>query len=461
MEHIETLEPEALAGGHVHRHDRRDDSRSASGPGPHRERRPGRIDREHSDGIVHIVKRARGGDRSALRREAEVLRSIGHPMLVRLVELRDLADTTEMVMGDCSGPSLAALLADPETSPGVATAHLADTCEVVARLHALGWAHGRICTDHVLSATRGMKRLCSLSAAMPIDVDAGLARQDRIALLRMVDEWVVMSTRQPIRTAPWRHLVATRVARSTRKLSDDPDPLLLARILRRCGDLRRIGARTGLAAASIVLALLVIPMLLFGRTDPGAHGVARSNAAGARVDPGRPVHSTASSTRTDGPTTVPPTSAAPRPDPPPMSAATAVAGPDTSHPSGAAEPNACDSPASAPAVAIDLDGDGCGEPVTVSGSTVIVGSRRFRIGAPGDVVAVGDWDCDGRRTPAVLQLATGTVHVFEDWASERGPVAATDVGSVTDAVGFAAADEPCGPPKVLTADGSSEAVRVP
>lgn len=41
---------------------------------------------------------------------------------------------------------------------------------------------------------------------------------------------------------------------------------------------------------------------------------------------------------------------------------------------------------------------------------------RFEVGRPGDEVAIGDWDCDGTATPAVLRPGTGEVFVFSGWA---------------------------------------------
>ncbi len=81
--------------------------------------------------------------------------------------------------------------------------------------------------------------------------------------------------------------------------------------------------------------------------------------------------------------------------------------------------------------------DGCGDAVTIEGNVVIVGERRYRFGSEGDVVAVGDWDCDGSATPAVLRPATGAVHVFDEWATDGEPTTATAWGDVTGALTFA------------------------
>src|SRR5687768_12665839 len=43
------------------------------------------------------------------------------------------------------------------------------------------------------------------------------------------------------------------------------------------------------------------------------------------------------------------------------------------------------------------------EPVEIDGTELRAAGRRWSVGAEGDLVAVGDWWCDGRRTVAVLR----------------------------------------------------------
>jgi tRNA A-37 threonylcarbamoyl transferase component Bud32 len=81
----------------------------------------------------------------------------------------------------------------------------------------------------------------------------------------------------------------------------------------------------------------------------------------------------------------------------------------------------------------DLDGDGCREPLTITGHVVSSGARRWAVGEPGDVVAVADWDCDGTATPAMLRTRSGDVFVFSSWSPPRGSTDVTAVSTVAGA----------------------------
>ncbi len=76
-------------------------------------------------------------------------------------------------------------------------------------------------------------------------------------------------------------------------------------------------------------------------------------------------------------------------------------------------------------LAADVDGDGCEDPLDWRPDAAEVaypaedGSRlRFRIGRPGDELVVGDWDCDGIATAAVVRSSTGETFLFDAWAGE-------------------------------------------
>jgi hypothetical protein len=96
-------------------------------------------------------------------------------------------------------------------------------------------------------------------------------------------------------------------------------------------------------------------------------------------------------------------------------------------PIGRAGPGECPS---TPVPLADVDGDGCAESVRVDGRIVQAGTARWSLGEPGDVAAVGDWDCDGSASPALLRPATGDVFVFTRWAVDGEAVTVDAVESV-------------------------------
>jgi hypothetical protein len=64
---------------------------------------------------------------------------------------------------------------------------------------------------------------------------------------------------------------------------------------------------------------------------------------------------------------------------------------------------------------------------------VSVAGARWTVGEPGDSVLVGDWNCDGIATVAVLRPASGEVFVFDGWAATGTDLVATAVPSVAGA----------------------------
>ncbi|HEY8543827.1 MAG TPA: hypothetical protein VIL36_02225 [Acidimicrobiales bacterium] len=150
---------------------------------------------------------------------------------------------------------------------------------------------------------------------------------------------------------------------------------------------------------------------------------------------------------------LPSRSAAP-PDCPSSSASTA----STASTASAAPASA--SASSAPVV--DIDGDGCGEALTIAAGVVTADDRRWRVAEPDDSVVVADWDCDGRATPAVYRVATGDVFVFDGWADASGPLEVAAVGSVVGGTRIAdtATDDPCPTLAIEMPDGEQHPVEV-
>jgi tRNA A-37 threonylcarbamoyl transferase component Bud32 len=92
-------------------------------------------------------------------------------------------------------------------------------------------------------------------------------------------------------------------------------------------------------------------------------------------------------------------------------------------------PPACDDerPATPPDATIldaDVEGRGCTVPVAWDGAQLTVPlqdgqAARYDLAAdPGDVLLLGDWDCDGRAAPALYRPPDGRLFVFEGFLDE-------------------------------------------
>ena len=97
------------------------------------------------------------------------------------------------------------------------------------------------------------------------------------------------------------------------------------------------------------------------------------------------------------------------------------------------------------------------EPVEVAGNEVRSGSHRWSVGEAGDVVAVGDWDCNGTVTPAVVRPAANRLYLFDAWATADAVTAASPGPTVPPNVTSIEA-KGCGRADVRTSSGTSHEV---
>ncbi len=83
----------------------------------------------------------------------------------------------------------------------------------------------------------------------------------------------------------------------------------------------------------------------------------------------------------------------------------------------------------------DVTGDGCAEEIDLTAGFVWVDGTPYPIGEAGDQVAVGDWDCDGIATVALVQSG-GRVYVFDSWP-RQSPLVGRLVADLTPPVQLA------------------------
>lgn len=84
---------------------------------------------------------------------------------------------------------------------------------------------------------------------------------------------------------------------------------------------------------------------------------------------------------------------------------------------------------------------------------------KYRLGEASDRLAVGDWDCDGLATPALVRPGTGEVFVFARWATATEPLTLAPT-AVVAAGATPVSDRPsrCGPLLLRTGQGATTTV---
>ena len=406
------------------------------------------------DGTELVVKACGAAGRDRLAREAEVLRRCRDLPVAELVAIGDGADHTELVTRRFGSVTLAeaGLL-----SPRERGAALAGLCRAVEQLHDAGWAHGELVAPHVLVEPAGSVRLCSLADATEVPTDRGSEARsaDEAALCALVLD--VLAQPGGFDSA----VVRIRWARATRRATAR---LASARGLRPAGQVLDVLRRarvpgTESAATPTDTAPAGSAPPEEARPEEGAArrrrarrshaerrgvpwwvvGVAAVGAAltvvlGARATDG---------SATDGIA--------------PEGPATDGTATDGTALQGSVPVDGGRSRPSTSIACAGREGDGGCEEITVDGRIVDVGEDSFEVGHPGDVVRVGDWDCDGRQTVVLLRPSTGDVFAFPGWAEARRPLDGERVATVAGATDLRAG-LPCGPPEVVLGDGSSTRV---
>lgn len=420
----------------------------------------------HDDHTLACKRPTGPGGAERIRAQAARLASVSHPGLVRLVDLREAADGPILVTAYVGTRTLDAAGALGADRVGRLVADLADT---VADLHAEGFVHGAIRPEHVL-VTGTTTVLCSPAPTPdgdPADDVAGIGQVLRAGLDPDLEEEPIPD-RRPWRRVPWlgyQHRALLTIA--DQATDDDPRRRPSARALATAvrdaigapdpvpsppGGPVQAGPTAPRPVAALVdrLVLLLRPPRRRWRTAPVAGERRRTGSAVAAA--GLVVAGTAvlvlggtsvlASGSGSGATETRPTSTAAPP------ASTAPPGPDC--PTGPA-----------PGELLQFDDDPCPERVRLAPGRLDVDGTRFRVGRPGNDLALGDWDCDGRTTLVLLRRGRGEVWHFPRWDPD-GPVAADPVATVPGARSLTAtAEPPCARLAVALPHGRSRPVTVP
>lgn len=423
-------------------------------------------------GRVVARKRSRNeADALRLQHEAAVLRSIRHPGVVELVDCERDADgvvlTTELV-GTHSLETLTSVTV--ERAAGLVAA----VAETVADLHDAGVVHGRIDPTHVLVGRDGRPVLCGFAGGgradttpppgppnMPGFCDPAVSSESTLAPtvdvygLGSLLRWLLVDSDgdgEPIPErryalsrlrSPWtgfhRRALLTLADRATDDVaSRRPPARRLARDLldtvpsaALVDDVAPTHRTSGVVKSGRIPKVLMLGIAaaacIVGATVFRDRGEA---ASATTAQEGPAVASTSTSSAPSTSTTARARDDAPR----------------------------C---ATNGLTAEDLDADGCGDPFHIEdGRIIVVGTKRFTAGEPGDRVAIGDWDCTGKATVALLRPSSGEVFVFGTWATALADVSVAPRTTVLGAVDLQTRTngKGCTSLVALRADGTEEEI---
>lgn len=341
---------------------------------------------EHADGQPVIVKEASGAEAVDLRAEADRLASAAHPGVVRLLSSEGDDDRWELRTAHGGRPLDVGPRVD---APALATIAAA-VATTLADLHAVGVVHGRLRAGHILVGASGRPVLCGFGPRL----DQPATPEDDVAALGqiLIDHLAGDQSPEPIPERRWRR---------RQRWSGWARASLLTIADQACADppSRRPSARR--LAASISESFPVDSESVVARTEaPDEPGEA------AELDPMDALRRSA---------ILLPSSGARR------SAGSLVGGVAAVVLGGALilRSQVDSRPASTSTTEPTTTTSIQEERIRIDGTVVSSPRGRFEVGQPGDLVEIGDFDCDGERTPAVLRPSTGEVFVFPQWSTTQ------------------------------------------
>lgn len=358
-----------------------------------------------SEGRLIAVKQVPAEQAVEVEREAELLKRLDHPGLVRFIDLVETADGDRALHTEFVNSETWATR--PLNDPAERAEGMAALATVVADLHQLGVAHLQLTASHVLHGENDRPVLCGL--ALAAEATPENCRTDVAALADLCHDpalgrgTVAEKLSLLAEEAREGNLSARELARRLDLIAPGRQARSVpARAVGR-GRLVNAGRRPRpktLLAVGAVMSSLVVAFALGARSrgpDP----------APAILDPASPQQPIA--TAETG--TAPPDLDAIDGDADPLDTTDRLLE-DTLPPaaSGSVSDQAALSDESWSVAAPD-------DAVAVPEAAAILehGGRRYAVGATGDFVETGDWDCDGRPTAAIVRPSTGEVVVFDDW----------------------------------------------
>ncbi|HEV2810660.1 MAG TPA: protein kinase [Acidimicrobiales bacterium] len=376
------------------------------------------------DGRLAVTKQAATGpELERLHREAEILRRAAHPGVVQL--LGELAGDHGVTVHTAfvGGGTLAEHLSTLGVERGARVA--ATIATTLADLHERGIAHRRLTPDHVLVTDADHVRLCGFADAVltgdAAPCGADVAAIDVEALAILVRD---LAERSPVNAASL-HAVAGRVL--------DVDPMARPSMRTLAQALAAVAGGADDAEPPAAQGRLILPAR---RSRP----VHRPRVSRTRIRlavltmVAVVVASVTTVVATRGTSTDPPAPLVAVVPPPPASANPST----TTTPARSSVPTSGDHRQGVRVWPPGPQPDP--EVVEVAAGVVSSSGRRWQVASADDLVAVGDWDCDGLATPAVVRHRTGRIWVYNKWAEGSQADLVEAAGTVPDAASARAVD---------------------
>ena len=416
-----------------------------------------------SEDRLIAIKQVSAERAAEIEREADLLRRLDHPGLVRFIDIVETADGgralhTEFVNSDTWATR-------PLTEPAERAAGMASLAGVVADLHRLGVAHLQLTPPHVLHGADDRPVLCGLTLAAEatpenrqIDLTAlaELCHDPALGRGGLAGRLSSLADAARAGTFSAREL-ATRLDLLAARRPTGSGPARVAGGGRLAGLGRRLRPKSLARAAAFGVAVVAAFMLGTRSRDP---------------DPPPDVIATV---RHEAPSNVPEAdqgqAAAPNPingtgpTPDPIRGTSRSLEPDSINGIRPTRNPVNGTTMTTDSVIIDEGNPAAGpnpidQPdiaVSVPEAAAVLehGGRRYAVGATGDFVETGDWDCDGRVTAAIVRPSTGGIVLFDAWPEPGRTISLPVRWSVDSPTGAeAVAHGQCDLLRVYTTTGS-------